>query len=213
MAERFVGLRLTIGFIASAITAVPAGLVSDRIGRKASFIIGDGIGAIVALVMIHTRSEALLLAGPAIGAFFGNLHRTSEGAFMAENSRPPERIHLFAVSGSFRTLSAMAGALIAGLLPMLFIDDFGAVTAYRWATYGGLALWFMSLIPALMLRSDEAVERPEQVSTKPPIQGRSIRTLFADIKHPRRITYFVLTSALISVGTAAVIPTPERGVS
>jgi MFS family permease len=30
---RFVGLRLTIGFVASAITAVPAGLVSDRIGR------------------------------------------------------------------------------------------------------------------------------------------------------------------------------------
>ncbi len=202
---RFVGLRLTIGFIASAITAVPAGLVSDRIGRKASFILGDGIGAIVALVMIHTRSEALLLAGPAIGAFFGNLHHTSEAAFMAENSRPSERIHLFSVAGSLRTLSAMSGALIAGLLPLMFIDDFGEVNAYRWATYGGLALWFLSLIPALMLRSTEAVERPEQVSTQP-IQGRSLRTLFADIKHPRRIAYFVLTSALISVGTAAVVP-------
>lgn len=92
---RFVGLRLTIGFIASAITAVPAGLVSDRIGRKASFLLGDGIGAIVALVMIHTRSEALLLAGPAFAAFFGNLHHTSEAAFMAESSKPSERIHLF----------------------------------------------------------------------------------------------------------------------
>jgi MFS family permease len=92
---RFVGLRLTIGFIASEITAVPAGLVSDRIGRKASFIPGDGIGATVALVMIHARSEALLLAGPAFTAFFGNLHHTSEAAFMAENSKPSERIRLF----------------------------------------------------------------------------------------------------------------------
>ena len=92
---RFVGLRLTIGFIASAITAVPAGLVSDRIGRKASFILGDGIGAIVALVMIHARSEALLLAGPAFGAFFGNLRHASEAAFTAESSKPLERIHLF----------------------------------------------------------------------------------------------------------------------
>ncbi len=33
---RFIGLRLMIGFIASAVTAVPAGLVSDRIGRKCS---------------------------------------------------------------------------------------------------------------------------------------------------------------------------------
>ena len=95
---RFVALRLTISFIASAITAitaVPAGLVSDCIGRKASFILGDGIGAIVALVMIHARSEALLLAGPAFAAFFGNLRHTSEAAFTAESSKPLERIHLF----------------------------------------------------------------------------------------------------------------------
>ena len=39
---RFIGLRLMIGFISSAVTALPAGLVSDRIGRKASFILGEG---------------------------------------------------------------------------------------------------------------------------------------------------------------------------
>jgi MFS family permease len=127
---RFVGLRLMIGFVATAVTAVPAGLVSDRIGRKASFLLGDGVGAAIALVMISTRSEALLLAGPALAAFFGNLHHTSEGAFMAENSKPSERVHLFAVSGSFRTLSAMAGALIAGLVPLMFIDQLGKVDAY-----------------------------------------------------------------------------------
>ena len=92
---RFVALRLTISFIASAITAVPAGLVSDRIGRKVPFILGNRIGAIVALVMIHTRSAALLLAGPAFAAFFGNLRHTSEAAFTAESSKPLERIHLF----------------------------------------------------------------------------------------------------------------------
>ena len=71
--------------IASALTAVPAGLVSDRIGRKASFILGDGVGAVLALIMIHSRSEFVLLAAPAFGAFFSNLHHTSEGAFMMEN--------------------------------------------------------------------------------------------------------------------------------
>ncbi len=159
---RFIGLRLVIGFIATAITAVPAGLVSDRIGRKASFILGDGIGAILGLVMINTRSEFILLAGPAIGAFFDNLHYTSEAAFMMENSRRSERVHLFAVAGSFRTLSAMVGALVAGMVPALFIGDIGKVNAYRYATYAGLALWFLSIIPALMLRSLEAVERPEE---------------------------------------------------
>ena len=92
---RFVGLRLTIGFIASAIIAVPAGLVSDSIGREAPFILGNRIDAIAALVMIHTRSAALLLAGPAFAVFFGNLHHTSEAASIVENSKLLERIHLF----------------------------------------------------------------------------------------------------------------------
>ncbi|MCH8206090.1 MAG: MFS transporter [Chloroflexi bacterium] len=203
---RFIGLRLMIGFVASAATALPAGLVSDRIGRKASFILGDGVGAVIALVMISTRSEAVLLAGPAVGAFFGNLHHTSEGAFMMENSRSSERVHLFSVAGSFRTFSAMAGALFAGLVPALFIDDIGKVDAYRYATYAGLALWFLSLIPALMLRSVEALERPEQQGDGPAESGRSLRTLFSGIRHPRRIVYFVITSAIIAVGTAAVVP-------
>ena len=85
---RFIGLRLMVQFIFRAITAMPAGLVSDRIGRKASFILGDGVGALIALIMIHTTSEAVLLIGPAVGSFFGNLHHTSESAFMAEKQPP-----------------------------------------------------------------------------------------------------------------------------
>ena len=203
---RFIGLRLMVQFIARAITATPAGLVSDRIGRKASFILGDGIGALIALIMIHSMSEAVLLIGPAVGAFFGNLHHTSESAFMAENSRPSERIHLFSVAGSFRTFSSMSGALMAGLIPAMFIDNIGAVDAYRYATYAGLSLWFLSLIPALMLRSVEAVEQPEKQGGAAAQPQRSFRTLLSDIKHPRLIFFFVLTSALISFGSSTVTP-------
>ena len=203
---RFIGLRLMVQFIFRAITAMPAGLVSDRIGRKASFILGDGVGALIALIMIHTTSEAVLLVGPAVGSFFGNLHHTSESAFMAENSRPSERIHLFSVAGSFRTFSAMSGALLAGLVPAMFIDNIGAVDAYRYATYAGLSLWFLSLVPALMLRSVEAVEQPERQGQTPARPQRSFRTLLSDIKHPRLIFFFVLTSALISFGSSTVTP-------
>ena len=206
---RFIGLRLMIGFIASAVTAMPAGLVSDRIGRKASFILGDGIGAVIALIMISSRNETILLAGPALVAFFNNLHHTSEAAFMMENSKGSERVHLFSVSTSFRTISSMSGALIAGFVPLMFIDDIGKVDAYRYATYAGLSLWFISLIPALMLRSGEAEEHPEQGPAVEPTSAKrtgGIRSLFADIHHPRRIAYFVLTSAFISLAAGTVVP-------
>ena len=202
----FIGMRLMIGFAASAVTAIPAGLVSDRIGRKASFILGDGVGALIGLLMISTQDYNILLYGPAAVAFFNNLHHTSEAAFMMENSRPKERIHLFSVAGSFRTLSAMSGALIAGLVPLLFIDDIGKVAAYRYASYAGLSLWFISLVPALMLRSLEAKEQPERLTARVDQAPNKVAGLFADIQHPRRIAYFVLTSAMLGIGTAAVAP-------
>jgi len=126
----FIGTRLMVGFIARAATALPAGLISDRIGRKASFILGDGIGAIIGLIVISSSSETMLLVTPIFASFFGNMHHTAEPAFMAENSKPAERVHLFAVAGSFRTFSAMVGALIAGTIPALFADELGLVTAY-----------------------------------------------------------------------------------
>src|SRR6266511_388164 len=49
-AIEFVGLRLAVGALASGVGSFPAGLLSDRIGRKASFIIGDGGGALIALL-------------------------------------------------------------------------------------------------------------------------------------------------------------------
>jgi MFS family permease len=212
---KFIGLRLVVEGIARAVTAIPAGLASDRIGRKASFILGDGVGALFGLVMISTRNEAMLLVIPALGAFFGNLHHTAEPAFMAENSKPAERVHLFAVAGSLRTFSAMTGALIAGLVPALFVDSVGLVDAYRYATYAGLALWFLSLIPAVMLRSLEAEERPEEQfadSDAPDsldgggARRLSLRRLTAGITHPRRIAFFVLTSAFLSFGFGAIGP-------
>ncbi len=126
---------------------------------------------------------------------------------MAENSKPAERVHLFAVAGSFRTMSAMSGALIAGTIPALFADDIGIVAAYRYAVYGGLALWALSLIPALMLRSYESEERPKKQFDSISEPGRfSLAKLFSGIKHPRRIFYFVLTSAIIAAGFSMIAP-------
>ena len=51
-AIEFVGLRLAVGAVASGVGSLPAGLLSDRIGRKASFILGDGVGALISLLNV-----------------------------------------------------------------------------------------------------------------------------------------------------------------
>jgi len=70
----FIGLRLLLGGIAGAIFSVPAGFVSDRIGRKWSFIIGDGAGAALYLITIFSVAEGVLLATGMLAAIsFGSI--------------------------------------------------------------------------------------------------------------------------------------------
>jgi len=71
------------------------------------------------------------------------------------------------------------------------------------------ALWFLSLIPAVMLRTTEAIERPEQDFAKAATRGVrrwSVRALASGIHHPRRIAFFVLTTGFISLGYGAIGP-------
>ncbi|HEV2012255.1 MAG TPA: MFS transporter [Candidatus Limnocylindria bacterium] len=194
----FIGLRLLLSGIAGAIAAVPAGFVSDRIGRKASFILGDGMGAALGVVSILSASEPILLATGVLGAVFGTLHGVSEPAFMAENSEPPERVHLFSVAEGLRTGSAMIGSLIAGFVPVLAADLADKITLYRVATLVGLAIWGLSLIPALMLRRTAAdAERPRTVG---------LSGLLGAVRHRDRVGQLIAVGAVTSLGFAFVGP-------
>lgn len=187
----FIGLRLLLGGIAGALAAIPAGMVSDRIGRKWSFILGDGGGAALGLIAILSVDATVLLVTAVLESFFGTLHHVSEPAFMAENSEPAERVHLFSVAEGLRVGSAMFGSLLAGFVPVLAADFAEKVTLYRAATFVGLAVWGLSLIPALLLRGADR-----------PARGRvgGLRGLVANVRHPVRVAQLVAAGALVAFG-------------
>lgn len=193
----FIGLRLLLGGIAGAIFSVPAGLVSDRIGRKWSFVIGDGVGAALYLITIFSVNEGVLLATGVLAAMFGTLHGVSEPAFMAENSEQRERVHLFSVSDGLRTLSAMVGGLLGGFVPLLAASLADKVTLYRASIFIGIAIWALSLIPALMLRGHD---RPSERGPW------GIRHMFAGVRHPDRVLRLVAVGGMIGLGFGFVGP-------
>jgi MFS family permease len=197
-AIEFVGLRLAIGAIASGIGSVPAGLISDRIGRKASFIVGDGVGALVSLLNVLLIDPVFLLCTPVVSSLAGSLHHVSETAFMAENSEARERVHLFSVGGSLSTAVGIVGSLIAASYPAFVTWFGGQLAAYRAATMIGVALWFLSLIPALLLR--------EQPRTSGEGAARRVSIGFQYIRHPGLVARLAVTGALLSVGYAAALP-------
>ncbi len=195
----FIGLRILVGAVASALASIPAGLISDRIGRKLSFILGDGMGALMSLIAISTTNEALLLVTAGIGGLFGALHGVAEPAFMAENSREYERVHLFSVSGGTRTAAAIIGSALAGLVPLIFSASGGGdvVGLYRMVAYFGIGGWFASLIPAVMLQQVAAPEADSASGSK---------GLFANIKNPGLIWRLTAPEVLIGLGAGFALP-------
>lgn len=188
----FLGLRLAIGFVAGAISAVPAGFISDRLGRKWGFIIGDGVGAAVALVLVTVPNPTLILALAPLDFFLGTLHMVTETPFMADNSQPGERVHLFSFAGGIRTLAAFGGALLAGYLGGLYpLTDPNTLAFMRLALYVGIGGWFASLIPAFFIR-------------KLADEGRRGKRFF--IKNPRNVAGIVLVDGALYAGYALTIP-------
>ena len=195
----FIGLRILLGSLASGLTALPAGMLSDRIGRKLSFVLGDGLGALMSLIAISTQSEPLLLVTAVIGGVFSSLHGVAEPAFMAENSENYERVHLFSVSSGTSTAAAIIGSALAGLVPLLLASAEGVdkVGLYRSVAYVGIGGWFASLIPAVML---------QQVTDHRPAARLDLRRLFANVRHPSLIFKLTLPEVLVGFGAGFALP-------
>ena len=201
---RFVGIRIAVLGIAGSLAAIPAGRLADRIDRKWGFIIGEGGGAACALILIMSTDATMILAFSAVSACFSALHHVTESPFMAENSEPEERIHLFSVEQGLGTLAAMAGALIAGFLPqhLMVSEGMTLVEAYRWAVHIGIAWWFLSLIPAIMLKryvSEEVAQARAEVA----LEERS--GWLSAIRTPKTVYHFVVIGTLLSLGAGFVL--------
>jgi Na+/melibiose symporter-like transporter len=134
---------------------------------------------------------------PVVSGIFGNLHGVSEPAFMAENSKRAERVHLFSVASGLRTAAAMVGALLVVPFPFFLAQGWDAVSLYRTASFVGIALWFLSLLPAILLRAEP------QGDEAAPDKKRSWRE---SIVHPDRVVKLTLVEALIAFGAAFVVP-------
>ncbi len=193
----FIGLRLLIGGITGALAALPSGSISDRIGRKASFILGDGGGAAFSMVEITTINPTILLITPSFKAVFGTLHRVTEPPFMAENSRALERVHLFSVATSIRTIAAMLGAFTVAALPVVNVPLDQKIFYFRAAVAVGVIGWFLSLVPALLLR-----EISPSKEKRPRLRPFSLAKLVSR----RTVSRLLVADGLLAIGAGLTLP-------
>ncbi|HSJ37099.1 MAG TPA: MFS transporter [Planococcus sp. (in: firmicutes)] len=203
MPETVNGKVISMTAMASAIMLIPAGFLSDKLGRKWIIIVGALLGA----VTLFYRSFAVLESPLVTAAFFTGLFmafvQVSGVPLLAENSKPSERVHMFSIYFALMTASNVVGSLLGGVVSDVFqvFLLMEAVDAIRWSLLIGATLFTVGLLPLFKL-SNKAPAPSEKVETRIDIEP--------DDPGLRRnlilIFHFSFASLLIGLGSGLVVP-------
>jgi MFS family permease len=168
ISREFLGNLRALSPLLNIALALPAGFLSDRIGRKRALMLSR-VGTVVALAgFVMSLSTRAMLGFHMLRGAFAVLFIVTEAAFMVESSTDQERTVLFSASYGLATLIGFAGNMIGGYLPDFFAWSLNLtqqVAFYRAALWVVIGLELLALFPlAFLAPSDQVLEERSQLS-------------------------------------------------
>jgi len=194
------GEIIALTSLATAIILVPAGILSDRVGRKKIMAVGVFIGGIILTIRSLVELESMLLsAGFATGislAFF----QVSVIPWLAENSGPRQRIHLFSLHSAIMMAANVVGNLLGGGLTDFFSFFTSELISIRYTLIVGSLFYFAAVLP--ILKMQEKVKPKREEKAKP-----NIKEFISKNKTGFKvIALFAVAQLIIGTGSGLVIP-------
>src|SRR5690606_18399644 len=116
MPETVNGSIISMTALATAIILIPAGLLSDRFGRKWLLIGGSALTMLSLFYRSVETSESTLVAAAFVTGLTMAFVQVSGVPFLAENSTASERVHLFSLYFSLVTVAGVFGSLGGGVI-------------------------------------------------------------------------------------------------
>ncbi|WP_127582812.1 MFS transporter [Paenibacillus koleovorans] len=154
--QTMVGHLVGVTAIAAALILIPAGMMNDKYGSKRMVAFGlFGVVAAYSARALWVTGEGLLITS-FLGGIAGAIVSATVLPFMANNSTPAQRVHLFSFNMALVMFANVIGNMLGGFLSDLFEHALGMSAA------GGLQLTLligvgtaaMGLIPVLMYGPD-----------------------------------------------------------
>ncbi len=200
--EQVNGKVIAMTATAQAIMLLPAGILSDRIGRKKVIFIGGLFSAIVLLGRSLFVDESLLLTAAFLSGLFMAFIQVSTIPLLAENSTEKQRVHLFSFNFAIMMVASVIGNMLGGglsdgLQAFLSMDP---VTSIRVTLIIGSLFFFSSLIPVIKIR--------ERIKTKAEVKEKKsyLQLLKSNKKGVKIILLFAVAQMIIGFGSGLVIP-------
>ncbi|WP_416147116.1 MFS transporter [Salipaludibacillus sp. HK11] len=187
---------------ATALLLLPAGILSDRIGRKKLIVVGAVFTAISLLLRATLSIDILLLSGAFMTGMFMALIQVCSIPLLAENSTEKQRVHLFSFNFAIIMLANVVGNTLGGTLSDFFnvIIGLSSLSSIRITLIIGVAFFFASLIPMIKIREEKKL-------TSKTVQERSFKKLFKIHRTGLKIILlFAVAQIIIGFGSGLVIP-------
>lgn len=198
LSRAFLGTLRALPPLLSILLALPAGVLSDRIGRKRALLLSRTGSTAALILFVLAPSPHLMLLAHLLRGLCQALYVVTAAAFMVESSTATERTTLFSASYGLATLAGFLGNLGGGYLPDLFSGAFGLgsrVQAY-WATlWGAAGLELLAVLPLLFLTPGG-----QALLDRPRIKLKELRG------HLGFLSRFLLTILIGFTGASLVIP-------
>jgi len=155
-AEGFLGTLITVSSVVGLAGALPAGFVSDWLGRKPAFLISTILLGISTAGVVLWRDPAGFVVMNVLMGLAQCLIGVTGAPFLMENSGEEERSYLFSFSFGIQTMAAFVGNWFGGRLPTWF-GQLGAVSAtstdaYGWSLLSVAGIYVVALAPLLLVR-------------------------------------------------------------
>jgi predicted MFS family arabinose efflux permease len=195
-----IGLLLGVNGAAMILTAIPFGMLADRIGRTRILVVSLSLIPLTLLIYALTRDFPFLLIGSVVAGAAEGAFLSAWNAMIADMTSPGTRTKAFSMSFIFNGGFTSLGFTLPFIIPFL-------IPLTGWSSYTLHSAFFL-VLAALAVISPVMLHRllkdlKENVRQRAPGEKRLAR-----IKGPymRRMLKFSIFNSLIGLGAGLVIP-------
>ena len=203
--REYLGLINAMPSIAALVLGLPMGMLSDRIGRKRSMLIGFSLANFAIITMLVVRQPVLMLIMAFIWGATGQLYFLSQAPFMMKVSDDKTRDLLFSLSFGVFPLASTLGNILAGALPDFFSRILNlqpqSAEAYQAVLLISVISSFAVLIPIMFIKEPSRIDSV----SKTPVKHTSLSTIWRILKRPLTIK-LSLPNLITGIGAAMIVP-------
>ena len=154
--EDFIGQVAAMAPLATALLALPTGMLSDRLGRRPFLIASGLLLAVSQLGLCLSTASVALLAFSFVGGVANAFIWVNHVPFLSDNAQPSRRAEAIVVWSAVQVVVRMLLSLAGGFLPGAMGWFLGTSTdvpePFRYALLLGAACSLVSVVPLLRIR-------------------------------------------------------------